>query len=159
MLQNLQGLDLRFSRLTNDPLKCIKDLPNLEYLNMYQTYDGDELHFEEGGFKKLKKLRLGKLEVLKVVKIERGALPLLDMLAFGPSPLIKDMPSDIQRLTNLKSLEILDMPREFVVGLQPNKGPHYWKIQHVPSVTFSYKSKGQLYDTYKLEWQCSHSST
>ncbi|PON87636.1 NB-ARC domain, LRR domain containing protein, partial [Trema orientale] len=155
-LQNLQGLELWFSRLTNEPLKYLKDLPNLAYLELYQTYDGEELHFEDGGFKKLKQLKLLKLEGLKVLKIDRGALPLLGRLMFGPSPLLTEMPSNIQYLTNLKSLEIEDMPREFVVGLQPNHEEdgiisHYWKIQHVSSVTFWYKrSTEDIYDIYTL---------
>ncbi|PON87631.1 NB-ARC domain, LRR domain containing protein [Trema orientale] len=155
-LQNLQGLKLWFSRLTNEPLKCFKDLPNLAHLNMNQTYDGEVLHFEEGGFKKLKELKLGKLEGLKVMKIDRGALPLLERLEFGPFPLMKEMSSDIQHLTNLKSLDIMDMPREFVVGLQPNYEEdgiisHYWKIQHVHSVIFRYKrNRGHIYENYKL---------
>ncbi|PON87628.1 NB-ARC domain, LRR domain containing protein [Trema orientale] len=154
-LQNLQGLILRFSRLTNEPLKYLKDLPNLTYLDMHQTYDGEELHFEAGGFKKLMHLRLKKLEGLKVVKIDRGAMPLLDKLDFGPSSLMKEMMFDIQHLTNLKSLEIIDMPREFVIALQPNHDADgilslYWKIQHIPSVIFVYKTKPRIYNIYKL---------
>ncbi|PON78374.1 NB-ARC domain, LRR domain containing protein, partial [Parasponia andersonii] len=155
-LRDLQGLILRFSRLSNEPLKYLKDLPNLAYLNLNQTYDGEELHFEEGGFKKLKHLLLRRLEGLKVLKIDRGALPLLEKLEIGPPPLMKEMPSDIQHLTNLKSLKIEDMPREFVVGLQPNHEEdgiisHYWKIQHVPSVIFWYKRiEGRNCNVYKL---------
>ncbi|PON87626.1 LRR domain containing protein [Trema orientale] len=152
-LQNLQGLELRHSKLTNELSKCLIDLPNLAYLDMYQTYDCEELHFVEGGFRKLKQLVLRKFEELKVVKIERGALPLLEGLVFGSSPQMKEIPSDIQHLTNLKSLLFIDMPREFVAGLQPDgdgTSSHSWKIQHVPSVIFSYKSKGEIYDSYKL---------
>ncbi|KAF4384382.1 hypothetical protein F8388_004615 [Cannabis sativa] len=149
-LQNLQGLNLKFSRLTKEPLNCLKQLPNLAFLEMCEAYNGEELCFEEKGFKKLKHLVLRKLEGLKVVKIERGALPLLEKLEFGPFPLMIEMPCDIQFLTNLKSLEIMDMSSEFVDGLQPEEGSHYWKVQHVPYVTFWYRSKRDLYDIYKL---------
>ncbi|XP_060973130.1 disease resistance protein RPM1-like [Cannabis sativa] len=149
-LQNLQGLNLKYSRLTKEPLNCLKQLPNLAFLEMCEAYNGEELCFEEKGFKKLKHLVLRKLEGLKVVKIERGALPLLEKLEFGPFPLMIEMPCDIQFLTNLKSLEIMDMSSEFVDGLQPEEGSHYWKVQHVPYVTFWYKSKRDLYDIYKL---------
>ncbi|PON38741.1 NB-ARC domain, LRR domain containing protein [Trema orientale] len=149
-LQNLQGLDLFLSRLTDDPLKILKELPNLAFLGMYQTYDGEELHFEEGGFRKLKHLIVRKLEGLRVVKIDRGALPRLEKFRFGPFPQMKMMPSDILHITNLISLDIVDMPREFVIGLQPDGGSHYWKIQHVPSVIFWYKRKWRIYNSYKL---------
>ncbi|KAF4366800.1 hypothetical protein G4B88_018223 [Cannabis sativa] len=148
-LQHLQGLELWSSRLTNDSLKHLKHLPNLAFLKMVEAYIGDGLHFEEGGFKRLKELILHNMEDINVLKIETGALPLLEKLAFGPFPLMREMPSDIKLLTNLKSLEIRDMSREFVVDLQPNC-PGYWKIDHVPSVIFWYKFKGNIYETYKL---------
>ncbi|PON78352.1 NB-ARC domain, LRR domain containing protein [Parasponia andersonii] len=150
-LQNLRGLSLRFSRLTDEPLKCLKGLPNLAFILLYQAYDGAELHFEEGGFKKLKELKLGKLEGLKVVKIDRGALPFLEEFDFDACPLMQEMPSDIEHLKNLKSLKITDMPREFMAGLQPNGGPHYWKIKYIPSVTFRFKNGGRTtFHVYKL---------
>ncbi|GMN60870.1 hypothetical protein TIFTF001_029954 [Ficus carica] len=150
-LHNLQGLVLYFSRLIDEPLKFLKGLPNLAYLHLYQTYAGVELHFEEGSFKKLKNLRLLKLEGLKVMKIDRGALPLLEELELGPCPLMKEMPSDIQHLKNLKYLCFKDMPREFVIGLQQDGGADYWKIQHLPYVGFDYnKHKGWSFDHYKL---------
>lgn len=148
-IQNLRGLNLCFSRLMVEPLKCLKGLPNLAYLSMYQAYGGEELRFEEGGFEKLRHLRLLKLEGLKVLIIDRGALPLLEEFDFGPCPLMKEMPSGVQHLPNLKSLGIYDMPREFVAGLQPDGGADYCKIQHVPSVRFPHKHNGQS-ESYKL---------
>ena len=150
-LHSLRGLSLRFARLANEPLKHLKGLPNLAFIRLYQAFDGEELHFEEGGFQKLKELRLRKLEGLKVVKIDRGALPLLEEFDLGACPLMQEMPSDIVHLTNLKSLTITDMPKEFVAGLQANGGPHYWKIKHVPSVNFRFKRGGwTTYDVYQL---------
>ncbi|EXB54528.1 Disease resistance protein RPM1 [Morus notabilis] len=144
-LENLKELNLRFSRLADEPLKWLKHLPNLVFLLLYKAYDGEELHFEEGGFLKLKQLKLRDLEGLKVMKIDKGALPLLEKFAFGPSPLMKEMPSGIEHLTNLKSLDFRNMSREFVVSLQPNVGPDYWKIKNTPSVTFWHKR-----ERYKL---------
>jgi disease resistance protein RPM1 len=78
-------------------------LPNLIYLFLNQSYDGDELHFEEGSFQKLKKLTLKKLDRLKMVKIDKGALPLLGQLEIGPGPKLKEVPFGIQHLENLKT--------------------------------------------------------
>ncbi|PON65811.1 NB-ARC domain, LRR domain containing protein [Trema orientale] len=147
---NLCVLDLSFSRLTSEPLNCLKSLPKLECLNLYQAYDGEELHFEEGSFQKLKELRLRKLEGLKVVKIDDGALNLLDKLVIGPSQLMREVPSDIQHLKNLKHLEVVDVPKEFVSGMQPEIGADYWKVKHVPFVSFWYRQEGNIYDVYKL---------
>ncbi|XP_024027132.1 disease resistance protein RPM1 [Morus notabilis] len=143
-LHNLQGLSLSYSRFIDDPMKCLHALPNLSYLRM--AYDGGEMHFQKGGFPKLKQLKFDDLKGLKVVRIDVGALPLLEEFHFGRCALMKEMPSDIQHLSNLKSFSIHDMPREFVVRLQPDGGIDYWKIQHVPSVTFHYYNRGY----YKL---------
>ena len=149
-LQNLQGLQLTFSRLIDEPLKYLKGFPNLAFLCLHQAYDGEELHFNEGSFQKLKQLEIRKLEALEVLKIDRGALPLLEKLTIGPSPLM-EMPSNFQHLQNLKSLDIFDMQREFVIALQPNGGTDHGKIQHIPSVQFNYyTSKGMNYYSYKL---------
>ncbi|PON65807.1 LRR domain containing protein [Trema orientale] len=150
-LQNLRGLTLRFTRLTDEPLKYLKGLPNLTFIRLFQAYDGEELHFEEGGFQKLKEVLLGKLARLKVVKIDRGALPLLELFQVEACLLMQEIPSNIEHLPSLKSLQIKDMPKEFVAGLQPNGGLHYSKIKHVPSVSIQYKHGGwTTFLSYKL---------
>ncbi|PON88523.1 NB-ARC domain, LRR domain containing protein [Trema orientale] len=133
-LWNLQALFLSFSKLTEDPLKYLKHLPNLMSLRLRQSYDGEQLHFEEGGFQKLKDLTLLKLKRLKVVKMDRGTLPLLKILNVDSCTLMEEIPAGIQHLRNLKELTIREMPTEFVVRIQPNGGLDYLKIQHVPIV-------------------------
>ncbi|PON67086.1 NB-ARC domain, LRR domain containing protein [Parasponia andersonii] len=134
-LSNLQGLMLCFSKLIDDPLKYLKDLPNLLALRLISSsFDGEQLHFEEGGFLRLNDLKLVTLKGLKLVKIDTGALPLLKTLDIHSCPLLEEVPSGIQYLRNLKQLSISDMPREFVLRMQMNGGPDYLKIQHVPAV-------------------------
>ncbi|GMN32156.1 hypothetical protein TIFTF001_044656, partial [Ficus carica] len=55
-LHSLRMVSLRNTRLTDDPLKYLGGLPNLRSLMLYQAYEGEQLHFEEGGFQKLKLL-------------------------------------------------------------------------------------------------------
>uniref|UniRef100_A0A803Q840 Uncharacterized protein n=1 Tax=Cannabis sativa TaxID=3483 RepID=A0A803Q840_CANSA len=146
VLQNLRGLTLRFTRLRN-----IKDLPNLEFIYLHQAYDGEELHFQECSFRRLKLLIVGKLEGLKVVKMDREALPHLEQLDIGDCLLLEEIPSNIEHLPNLKSLIIKDMTREFVASLQPNGGSHYWKIEHVTFVTILLKYGGwATFKKYRL---------
>ncbi|KAL5548074.1 hypothetical protein UlMin_003305 [Ulmus minor] len=64
-LQNLSTLGLNDSRLADDPLKYLKNLPSLVYLWLLVAYEGEQLHFEQGGFQKLKLLQLNKLDGLK----------------------------------------------------------------------------------------------
>ena len=82
--------------------------------------------------------------------IDKGALPLLEKLNTGPSPLLKEVPYVIYHLKRLKTLEFLYMPREFVLSMQPDEGPDFWKVKHVPFVCFWYRIQGERYKTYKL---------
>ncbi|GMN63455.1 hypothetical protein TIFTF001_032533 [Ficus carica] len=134
-LHDLWDLNLRFSKLHDDPLRFLHGLPNLQRLFLFQAYDGEELHFKEGGFWKLKVLSLKKLAELKVLKIDRGALPCLEKLEIGASQL-KEVPSGIRHLHNLKTLRFHHMPTEFLDGMKPDGGQDYWKVMHVSSVTF-----------------------
>ncbi|EXB50925.1 Disease resistance protein RPM1 [Morus notabilis] len=133
-LSNLRTLTLLFSRLSDDPLKRLQSLPNLEYLYLYKAYDGEEIHIEEDGFQKLKFLELCDLNEVRVIKIGRGSLPLLEELRIGACPQLKEVPSNIQHLRNLKIVEISEMPMEFVLAMQPDGDQCCWKVKHVPNV-------------------------
>ncbi|GMN27195.1 hypothetical protein TIFTF001_040998 [Ficus carica] len=135
-LQNLSMLCLSLSSLIEDPLRHVGVLPNLVSLWLYRAYEGAQLHFEVGGFRKLKLLVLRDLQGLEVVEIEEGALPLLEELRIGPSPLLNGVPSGIQHLRSLKVLAFYDMPNEFVSSIQPDGGSEYVKVEHLPSVLF-----------------------
>ncbi|XP_060673312.1 disease resistance protein RPM1-like [Ziziphus jujuba] len=149
-VQNLRRLALNFSRLTDDPLKVLKHLRYLEFLDMYQAYEGEELHFQEGSFQKLKQLTLEKLDGLKALKIDERALPVLEDLFIGLNPLMKEVPSDIKHLGKLKFLKLYDMPKEFVLGMQPGEGRDYWKVEHVACAIFCYTVAARKYESYKL---------
>ncbi|KAB1221490.1 Disease resistance protein RPM1 [Morella rubra] len=148
-LQNLATLVLKFSRLVEDPLKRLQALPNLSVLYLYQGFDGEELHFEEGSFQKLKKLRLRKLDGLRMLKIDTEALPLLQELEIGPCPQLKELPSGIQHLKSLSTLDLYDMEAEFVLGMQPG-GRDFWKVKKVTTVRLRYRIEGERYHIFKL---------
>ncbi|GMN43269.1 hypothetical protein TIFTF001_012471 [Ficus carica] len=134
----------------------ILDLQTISYPPRFLrclAYEGKELHVEEGGFPKLKLLEMRKLNGLNGLRIDDGALPLLEKLRLGPSPLVKEIPHDIKHLRNLKLLHFYDMPNEFVLKAQPQgsrSGPDYHKVQHIPSVLFGYSVGPWAHDTYQL---------
>ena len=64
-LHNLVTLGLCFSFLVEDPLICVKTLPNLINFTLCQGFDGERLHFEEDGFQKLKKAHTKKVGHIK----------------------------------------------------------------------------------------------
>jgi len=149
-LQNLVTLILFFSSLKEDQLSCLQALPNLITLSFNQAYNGEQLHFEVGGFRKLKRLALRELKELKIVEIDRGSLPSLEQLEIGPCPQMKELPSGIQHLESLKILGFYEMRGEFVLRMQPEGGEDYWKVKKVSTIRLRYRIKGERYQTYKL---------
>nr|POE73517.1 hypothetical protein CFP56_33939 [Quercus suber] len=81
--------------------------------------------------------------------IDEGALPLLDRLDIGPC-IDSFLVTGIHHLKSLKTLEFYEMPNEFVLSLQPDEGPDFGKVKHIPSVTFCYRTHGNYYKSYKL---------
>ncbi|KAM1054456.1 hypothetical protein ACFX2I_001800 [Malus domestica] len=139
-LQHLVTLVITWSRLRDSPLKALQNLPNLLKLILQtNAYDGVQLHFEEGGFQKLRVLRLRKMEGLNSLIIDEGVMPLLQEFDIGPSPQLKEVPSGIHHLRNLRTLVFYGMPKEFARQMDPNNGQHYWIVEHIQDVHFSYK--------------------
>uniref|UniRef100_A0A2N9G8R4 NB-ARC domain-containing protein n=1 Tax=Fagus sylvatica TaxID=28930 RepID=A0A2N9G8R4_FAGSY len=138
-LKSIVKIGLNYSRLMDDPFKVLQALPNLMQVWLHDGYEGEQLHIEGGGFQKLKLLGLRNLRGLNRLIIDEGSLPLLENLTIGPGPLLKEVPSGIHHLKSLKNLQFLEMPREFVLSLQPDEGPDFWKVKHIPSVMFLYR--------------------
>ncbi|CAL5347965.1 unnamed protein product [Camellia sinensis] len=138
--QYLQRLELvgRLEKFDQErPLKPLQILPSLVRLVLWDAYDGEQLYFEVGRFQKLERLTLVGLKGLNSVKIEEEALPLLEDLTIEPSPHLKEVPSGIHHLTNLKTLHFVDMPEEELIDRmepKPNQGKDYWIVEHIPHV-------------------------
>ena len=149
-LKSIVRIGLGWSRIMDDQLNVLQALPNLMWLWLYDGYKGEQLHIGGEGFQKLKFLGLHNLRELNRLIIDEGALAILEGLDIGPCPQLKELPSGIHHLKTLKSLEVYEMPNEFVLGMQPNEGHDFWKIKHVPFVRFWYRIQGENYKTYKL---------
>uniref|UniRef100_A0A5B6ZB38 Putative disease resistance protein RPM1 n=1 Tax=Davidia involucrata TaxID=16924 RepID=A0A5B6ZB38_DAVIN len=150
-LQHLVRIRLSWSGMTDDPLKVLQLLPNLLELGLQQAYDGEQLHFEAGGFQKLKVLSLEELNRLSLVIIDKKALPLLEQLRIGPIPQLKEMPAGIHHLQNLTTLQFIDMRNEFRDRVLPDKGgQEYWIIEHIPLVQFCVLRGAIFYATHTL---------
>ena len=81
--------------------------------------------------------------------IDEGASPLLERLVIGPCPQLKEVPSGIQHLRNLKDLRFRDMPKEFEESLDPEQGSRFWIVEHVPVIFLRHKT-GPGY--YGYDW-------
>ncbi|XP_061353470.1 disease resistance protein RPM1-like [Gastrolobium bilobum] len=134
-LELLVRLSFRYSKLKDDPLKSLKDLPNLLRLSITcDAYVGEMLHFEVG-FQKLKRLYLIELNNVNSIVIDNGALPALDRMQLMRMPQLKEIPSSFHLLENLETLYLTYMPHEFIQSIDPNHGSKYWVIKHVPFVS------------------------
>ncbi|KAL0000446.1 hypothetical protein SO802_014227 [Lithocarpus litseifolius] len=145
-LQHLVKLKILWSRLNDDPLKVLQDLPNLrELMISRQAYNGEHLHFKLEGFPKLKWLWIRHLNALHSLLIDKGALPVLEFLSIGHCPELKEVPSGIQHLKNLKELGFWEMPKEFEESLDPEQGLNYWIVEHVPVIILFRKARTGYY--------------
>ncbi|KAH6772949.1 hypothetical protein C2S52_004207 [Perilla frutescens var. hirtella] len=150
-LGNLVKVYLRWSRLTDDPLVYLQDLPNLVHIEFLDAYIGQKLCFKAGKFHKLELLGLDKLELLKWVIFEEGAAPLLRKFIIQRCAMLESVPVGVERLNNLKILEFFDMPDEFILSLSPEKfGDEYWKVAHIPQVYHTYWRNG-CWEVYQLD--------
>ncbi|OIW13308.1 hypothetical protein TanjilG_02828 [Lupinus angustifolius] len=152
-LQYLVNLRLCLSMLEDDPLKSLKNLPNLLRLSLCDNaYNGEILHFEERGFPKLKKLLLAHLNRVHSIIIDNEALLDLEYLSVERISTLKKVPFGIKHLTKLKNINFSDMPTEFVESIDPNKGKFYCTINHVPLVFIRHKVGPKIddYDTLTI---------
>ncbi|KAI4305333.1 hypothetical protein L6164_028704 [Bauhinia variegata] len=145
-LEYLVKLILSCSKLMDDPSKTLKTLPNLWSLSLSDNaFDGESLYFQRG-FQKLKFLHLRMLKRLTSIIIERGALPVLEEFTIWSILQLKEVPSGMQYLEELRIMELLDMPTEFIQSIDPDGGQMYWTIKHVPSIKIYDKVGPNLYD-------------
>lgn len=120
-LHSLVKVYLKWSRLMEDPLASLQNLPNLLHLELVQVCDRDTLCFEAQGFKKLKRLGLDNLDELKWVQIQVGAMPCLEKLSIQRCKSMEKVPLGIEHLKKLNVLEFFDMPHELIRSLRQDE--------------------------------------
>ncbi|KAI4305003.1 hypothetical protein L6164_028395 [Bauhinia variegata] len=86
------------------------------------------------------------LKRLTSIIIERGALPVLEEFTIWSIFQLKEVPSGMQYLEELRIIELLDMPTEFIQSIDPDGGQMYWTIKHVPLIKIYDKVGPNLYD-------------
>ncbi|XP_073140487.1 disease resistance protein RPM1-like [Henckelia pumila] len=136
-LHGLTTVQLFWSRLREDPLQHLEDLPNLVCLQMFMfAYEGEELIFKGRKFKKLERLSLVRLRGLKSVRVKKDCMPHLKRLVLEDCKGMDELPENIEHLSNLQHVEITAMSEKFKRRLseQKHNGGHQWKLAHVPQV-------------------------
>nr|XP_027082015.1 disease resistance protein RPM1-like [Coffea arabica] len=137
-LQSLARIDLYWSGLRDeeDPLAPLHHLPNLVTIQFCGSYQGEGLCFKAGGFLKLKDLYLKKLEKLRWMEVEKGALPSLQELSLDTLPLLEELPLDIQHLSCLRKLGLYELGSQLMEKLENlnEETEDYRKIAHISEV-------------------------
>ncbi|KAL7188050.1 hypothetical protein ACSBR1_037987 [Camellia fascicularis] len=138
-LHGLVALTLGWSKLRDDTLQSLQELPNLAKLIFDEAYEGEGLCFKAGGFQRLKELHLSKLKGLRWVRVEEGAMPHLERLSIRSSELMEEVPSGIEHLTHLQTFGLADMSEKLISKLNREvQDGDYWKITHIPQVRIWY---------------------
>ncbi|KEH32909.1 putative P-loop containing nucleoside triphosphate hydrolase, leucine-rich repeat domain, L [Medicago truncatula] len=146
-LESLVEIKLALSKLKNDPLQSLKNLPNLLKFGLWDdAYDGEILHFRIGGFLKLKRLNLSRLNRVKYICIDEGTLISLEYLTMNRIPELMEVPYGIKSLNNLKAINFSEMADEFFESIDQNNGNDYWSIKHAPLVSFHHTSDPKFND-------------
>ncbi|KAM3360502.1 hypothetical protein P3S68_020214 [Capsicum galapagoense] len=114
-LHALTTVVLKWSKLMDNAIDTLQDLPNLVTLVLDQAYDGEKLTFRAGGFEKLKELQIMNSTKLRQMKVEEGAMPSLEKLEMRNCRLMEELPLGIEHLSKLQYL-LLDEIGELLVN-------------------------------------------
>ncbi|XP_016480965.2 disease resistance protein RPM1-like [Nicotiana tabacum] len=133
-LQALTSVHLKWSKLMDSALDTLQDLPNLVKLVLDRAYEGEQLRFKAVGFKKLKELCIWHSEKLRQIKVEEGAMPLLEELQLRNCRLMEQLPFGIENLSKLQYLSLEQISEKLLVTVQLKdcQSGDYWKIAHIP---------------------------
>ncbi|MCI12277.1 NBS-containing resistance-like protein, partial [Trifolium medium] len=112
------------------------------------AFSGESLHFQVGGFPKLKELDLTRLNRLSSITIDEEALLRLEHFRFKNNPQLKVLPQDLKNLKNLQFLGFAEMPAELVDSIEEG-GPCHGIINHIPVVQIR-QNEGSKFHDYKL---------
>ncbi|KAI4313026.1 hypothetical protein MLD38_037805 [Melastoma candidum] len=150
-IHGLVKLNLKGSRLQEDPLETLQKLPNLVVLELLQVYNGKSLCFKAKGFKKLKILGLDYFEELRTIDIEQDAMPNLEKLVLQRCKLFRELPLGIENLTKLEVLEFFDMPEDLIRRIAHySSHEDYQKVARVPEVYYGFWRDGR-WDVQSIE--------
>ncbi|CAM8885189.1 unnamed protein product [Rhodiola kirilowii] len=150
-LQRLVKIFLKSSRLNENPLDTLEQLPNLVQAEFLQVCDEKELIFRAGKFQKLKILGLHELYSLEIVTVEETSIPSLEKFVIRSCSSLKAIPSGIEHLSKLSVLDFVNMPHELLTTIHPprREGAHYNKIQHVEKINSTNMVNG-VWETERL---------
>jgi len=110
---SLVELTLSHSRLKEDPMHILKDLPNLRSLSLLaESYTGEDFKNCSESFPQLRVLKVWKVEHLKKWDIDEKALRSLRQLEIRSCPALTELPFGLWRVISLLELKVTNMSME-----------------------------------------------
>lgn len=114
--QGLTKLTLAFSCLTKDPMPTLEKLPNLMILSLEdRVYDGKFMVCSDGGFPRLVRLVLKKLEKLEDWEVAYGSMKKLRSLTVEGCRRLKMLPEGLQHINSLKEIKLIQIGNMVVI--------------------------------------------
>ncbi|KAL3533900.1 hypothetical protein ACH5RR_007421 [Cinchona calisaya] len=136
--RRLTTLELKMSKITEDPMKTLEIFPNLQKLSFFwDSFVGTEMRCTASGFRQLRSLYLGHLSNLEQWWIDDGAMPNLLDLTIAQCRKLEMIPNGLRSISTLQQLKVMLMPREFedrIRAVDGREGADFHKISHIPSV-------------------------
>ncbi|CAA7024091.1 unnamed protein product [Microthlaspi erraticum] len=133
----LTSIHLSGCGLKEDPMPILEKLLYLKDVELNDAaFCGRKMVCSGGGFPKLHRLKIWKLNELEEWVVEEGSMPLLHTLYINHCDKLKELPDGIRLITSLKELRVSSLGEQWKEKLSEG-GEDYYKIQHIPSVTFS----------------------
>ncbi|CAO2194869.1 unnamed protein product [Urochloa humidicola] len=132
-LHNLTKLRLSFSKLEEDPLSVLAQLPNLLFLQLNKAYQGKVMRCCRPGFPKLKIFIITELEKLEEWDVDEGAMPCVLEVWIMLCENLATVPTGLQSLSTLQRLRLVGMPSSFIDRLG-ELGKDFVRVKHIPSI-------------------------
>ncbi|CAL4889506.1 unnamed protein product [Urochloa decumbens] len=130
---NIKYLTLTFCKNDADPLPSISSsMPNLIFLSIRRGCWADAIVLRAGWFPQLKTFYLEKLDQLKRLFIEEGALVRLEVLLLLSLTSLKEVPKGLELVSSLKKLNVSMQTPEFKAEWERDN----WrmKLHHVQEI-------------------------
>ncbi|KAJ4839588.1 hypothetical protein Tsubulata_020229 [Turnera subulata] len=142
---NLKVLTLSMSRLEEDPMPRLGQLPHLKILRLLaDSYMGTEMACQVGGFPSLRVLKLWKLQRLEELNMGDGALPCLKELEIRECIQLKSLTGSMVQETNMKemTLTLTNMNPDFLKDAEKVMNSVFIKRRTLESYTNRSEANG-----------------
>ncbi|GMP40424.1 hypothetical protein CsSME_00010879 [Camellia sinensis var. sinensis] len=139
-LQNLTNLFLHWSRLEEDLLPYIQELPSLGELTLINACEGRQQLCFSTGFPKLRALFLRNFPQLNEIFIEKGVMPGLQEFLIGKCIQLKMLPHGIKYLKQLQKLNLFFVANELIEQIHGEGTKKHLQVRHIPCINIIWQS-------------------